>query len=128
MDRLNQKKYGPIRIIRAQNIDGCFWSQTITDIPVGKRLKLTAKIKTEDITGTGVSIAIRCDDSTYNEKAKMFATTEEKVSIIGTNDWTQYQVELTDKVTPNIRSITVFLTLLPKSGGTVWFDDISLIH
>ena len=112
-----------------QNTQGCFWSQTITDIPVGKQLKLTAKIKTNDITGMGVSIVIRCDDTaTCNGNAEMFTTTEGKVSIVGTNNWTQYQAELTDKVTPNIKSITVFLVVLSGSGGTVWFDDISLIH
>ena len=113
-----------------ENIYGCNWSQTITDIPVGKQLKLTAKIKTNDITGAGVSIVIRCDDTTIcdNVHAEMFATTQGKVSIVGTRDWTPYQVELTDKITPNIKSITVYLVVLSGSGGTVWFDDISLIH
>ena len=106
------------------------WYQVInTNILVGERLKLKAKIKTNNIDGYGIAIEIRADDTDPPTGiSEMYVTTANKFTITGTKDWTEYQVELTDPISLNIKSITAFLTLSPNTTGTVYFDDVSLIH
>ncbi|NLY91572.1 MAG: hypothetical protein GX081_08210 [Firmicutes bacterium] len=96
-------------------------------IPVGKKLKLAVRIKTENLTGEGAAIAIRCDDAVPGA-ADQFVTTQGKIQITGTKDWTTYTVELGERVRSDIEAITVFLLYLPKTSGVVYFDDASLIY
>jgi hypothetical protein len=97
------------------------------NIPTGKQLKLTAKVKTENLTGEGAAIAIRCDDDVV-VAADQFTTTQGEILIKGTQDWTTYTVELTERVRSDIEAITVYFLYLPKTEGTVYFDDVSLIY
>ena len=95
------------------------------NIPKGKKLKLTVKIKTENLTGGGAAIAIRCN---VKGKAAQFVSTQWKIPIEGTKDWTTYTVELNEKVRSDIESITAFLLFTSDTSGTVYFDDASLIY
>ena len=95
------------------------------NIPKGKKLKLTVKIKTENLTGGGAAIAIRCN---VKGKAAQFVSTQWKIPIEGTKDWTTYTVELNERVRSDIESITAFLLFTSDTSGTVYFDDASLIY
>lgn len=105
-----------------------FWAQTInTDIPTGKKLTLTASIKT-DLTGPGVAIVIRGDDTDPpSGNGEAFVTTQGLITITGEDDWLEYFIAMPD-VPDDILSITVFLILLPSSTGVVYFDDITLTY
>ncbi len=103
--------------------------QKVTNyIPIGKKVKLTVRIKTENLVGQGASIVIRCDDTVNREgEPEQFATTQSITTIEGTKEWTYYSLELGERIKSTIKSITVFLLVLPDTSGTVYFDNASLI-
>lgn len=100
------------------------------NIPVGKKIKLTVNIKTENLTGPGVAISFRCDGPWENEEIafRQFATTEGMIPIKGTKDWTRYTVESKERIRWGAHTIHVYLLYLPGTEGTVYFDDASLIY
>jgi hypothetical protein len=103
-----------------------YWDQIYSGImPTGRTLTLTAKIKGVNLTGEGVSIFIRGDGA--NQSNLQFATTQGDISITGTFDWSTYSVSLSTLST-DVYHIVVFLIYLPKTTGTVYFDDIKLTH
>jgi hypothetical protein len=103
----------------------CSWYQMYSGkIPVGRDLTLTAKIKGVNLSGTGVSIVIRGDGAT---PGLQFETTQNAVPISGTFDWATYTLNLS-KVQSDVTSIIVYLVYLPKTTGTVYFDDVTLTY
>lgn len=107
-----------------------FWYQTITNnLPIGKKPILKAYLKTNTLSGRGVSISIRGDDTTTPlDAAEVFTSTESSTPITGTMDWTLFTIQLNEVLPSNIKSITVYLTLLPSTSGNVNFDDITLSY
>ena len=105
-----------------------FWGRTIsTNIPVGKDVILKVKIKSK-LTGSGVAIAIRGDDTESPQvPGEQFATTQGTISITGNFDWKEQSIKM-DKVGENIKSLTVYLLYLPNTTGEAYFDDISLTY
>ena len=95
---------------------------TTTNIPVGAKLTLKARIKTVDIKGKGLSLAIRGDKV---DQPVFFVSTEGKTLINGTKDFTEYTVTL-DSYPGGIDNLLIFLLYLPQTTGAVYFDDISL--
>jgi hypothetical protein len=110
----------------SQNI--ALWSQTYQGaMPVGKDLVLAVKIK-GNLIGSGVSIALRADETTtIQSAAKQFSSTEGVTPIGGNFDWTAYQVKLVG-LQSSIKSITVYFIYLPNTTGTVYFDDATLTY
>mgnify|MGYP002410551778 FL=1 len=104
-----------------------YWHQTIsTNVPIGKKVKLKVKIKTDNLTGTGAAIAIRCDN---NSGLAQFTSTAGRISIVGSTDWKYYSIELNERVRADIKSITVYLLFTSgNTTGTIYFDDASLIY
>ena len=103
-----------------------YWDQIYSGImPTGQTLTLTAKIKGVNLTGEGVSIVIRGDGA--DQSTLQFATTQGDISITGTFNWSTYSVSLSTLST-NVYRIVIFLIYLPKTTGTVYFDDIKLTH
>ena len=106
---------------------GAFWAQSVavSDLK-GVLLRLTAFVKVNDISGPGVGIAVRGDDTSLNNgSGEAFATTQGLERITGTRGWQRTRVGLTG-VPDEVDEITVFLIQLPGSSGEVLFDDISL--
>ncbi|MCK8496103.1 hypothetical protein M0L20_29825 [Spirosoma sp. RP8] len=104
----------------------CFYGQQFIPfktIPIGAKLTLTAKIKTA-LVGPGVSLAIRGDKG--NTSAVVFVSSQDKTSITGTRDFTEYSVTL-DSFPGGIDNLLVYLVYLPKTTGSVYFDDLSLM-
>ncbi len=102
-----------------------YWGQSVANnIPFGQKLRLSCDIKLEEVTGAGVSIALRGDDA--NQKSIFFYTTQGKTLIAGSEDWKRYSVEMINAVPEEVTKIFVFLVLLTDTDGTVFFDDISL--
>lgn len=105
-----------------------FWGLTInTNIPVGKDVTLKVKVKSK-LNGSGVSIAIRGDETEYPQSsAEQFISTQGKIPITGNIEWREYNVKL-EKIGTNIKSLTVYLVYLQNTTGEVYFDDISLTY
>lgn len=103
------------------------WAQTAAgNIPVGQRLTLTVPMKLVNVSGSGIAIVIRADNTpTPADKAEMFSTSQGRFAIKGTRDWTPYTVKL-PALTADIQSVTIYLLFLGGTSGTVYFDDISL--
>ncbi len=126
----NEESFSPVYSLKISrtNIDTAkiwYWYQKYSGkIPVGLDLTLKAKIKGLNLSGNGASIAIRCDGATPDLQ---FETTQSVVNINGTFDWTTYTVSLSN-VKSNVTSIYVFLIYLPKTTGTVYFDDVTLTY
>ncbi|MCE2934478.1 MAG: hypothetical protein ACK5WO_05155 [Cyclobacteriaceae bacterium] len=109
-------------------INFAFWAQTFSgSIPVEKNVVLSVSVKGKDLTGQGVSIVIRGDaESSPGGPAEQGSTTQGTTNITGTFDWTTYTVRLTG-IERDIKSLTIYLILLPNSTGEVYFDEASLI-
>lgn len=124
----NEESFSPVNslnisrtVIEAENY--WYYEQIYSrEIPLGRDLMLNAKIKGVNLVGRGISIAIRCDGADPNIQ---FETTQGVKTINGTFDWTNYSVKL-HKVNSAVTSIHVYLTYLPKTTGTAYFDDVTL--
>jgi len=105
-----------------------YWGQSFeTDIPVGKKLRLRAQIKLNNVQGDGdggAIIALRGDSD--EESSGFFYTTQGNVEIKGTQDWTPYSVEMLYPVDEDINRILVFLILGSNTSGEAYFDQITL--
>ena len=104
---------------------GYWYQQYSGDIPVGKDLVVTAKIKGNNIDGPGALISIRADSISNQYSSSQFATTFNSVEINGSFDWETYSLRL-ENIKPNIECIYVFLVLYSETTGDVFFDDITL--
>lgn len=97
-----------------------------TPIPAGAKLTMKVKIKTVNIQGNGISLAI---GGNYGASAKyasaFYTSTEGKISITGTNDFKEYSLTL-DSFPADATSLYVLLFFLPKTTGTAYYDDVSL--
>ncbi|MBO0939615.1 hypothetical protein J2I47_23900 [Fibrella sp. HMF5335] len=103
----------------------CYYGQQnipIKDIPVAAKLTLKAKIKTVNMKGSGVSLVIRGDK---DGKTAFFMTTQGKMSINDVKEFTEYSVTV-DSFPGNVDNLLFFLVYLPKTTGSVYFDDVSL--
>ncbi len=126
-----EESFSPSHSLKIANastdpINFTFWMQTFEwAMPEGKELLLTVKIKGE-LTGSGVAIAIRGDDTVPpSGAAEAFSSTEGVTTINGMFDWTTFQVKLTTPSAP-INSVTIYLLYLPGTSGKVYFDDAKL--
>ncbi len=118
--KIQQKK--PKRVFSA-------WTQTVSkNIPHGEKLTLRVFIRTEDVKGPGVVIAMRGDITKQkNGSGEMFVTSHRKKIINGSADWMEYSISFKEPIRNDIKSITVSLILLKKTTGSVYFDDVELI-
>lgn len=99
---------------------------TTKGIPTGGKLTLKVKIKTVNVQGNGVSLVIGGNQGADAKYASTFYTsTEGKTSIVGTNDFKEYSLTV-DALPANTTSLYVALFFLPKTTGTVYYDDVSL--
>ena len=110
----------------ASDEDFGFWAQTIfAEGFRGGPATLRVQIKS-DLVGQGVSVVIRGDDSLRPlGNAEAFATTQGRIPITGSQDWTEYSVTMSE-VPFAMESLTVYLVFLPGTTGTVSFDGVTL--
>lgn len=114
-----------ISTTQSDAVNFAFWAQSYEGaIPVGKDVVLSVKVKCKNMSGQGVSIAVRGDESNATS-ATQFSTTQGKISITGDFDWTTYQVRLED-IQSDIKSLYVYFVFLPNTVGDVYFDDATL--
>ena len=102
------------------------WGQNYPGtIPFGKDLIFAVKINGVNLSGQGLSIAIRVDGVTTPDL--QFSTTQNSLFIGGTFDWKTYTVKL-NSVNGQAKYIIVYLVYLPTTTGKAYFDDVSLTH
>lgn len=91
-------------------------------VPVGATLTVSAKVKTENLTGNGVWIWIQANP---NEEPAYSVTSDVYRIVKGTNDWT----EISQKIHcyPNSKpKMLIWLGIDGTGTGDVWFDDIKV--
>lgn len=124
----NEESFSPsysLKISRTttDNSSYCFYGQSCSEkIRSGSNLTLKAKIKGVNLSGQGVTIAIRCDG---DEGKIQFETTQNDIIINGTFDWTTYTINLSN-INNKVKTIVVLLIYLPNTSGIVYFDDVVL--
>lgn len=97
-----------------------------TPIPTGSKLTLKAKIKTVNIQGNGISIAMGGNKGVNDNYASAFYTESQgKIAITGTNDFKEYTLTF-DSFPANTYSFYVLFFFLPKTTGTAYYDDVTL--
>ncbi|GAB4017231.1 hypothetical protein GCM10028808_48170 [Spirosoma migulaei] len=103
-----------------------FFYTSSTPIPTGAKLTLKAKIKTVNMQGEGISMAMGGNKGVNDNYASAFFTESRgKVSITGTNDFKEYTITF-DSFPANTYSFYVLFFFLPKTTGTAYYDDVSL--
>ena len=103
-----------------------FWSQQIMAVsfPEKAKLILRAKVKTQDVTGEGVFVALRCDSNTTQLS---FETTQGTTMINGSNEFTEYTVNMS-AIPKGTTNMWVFLIMSGTCTGEAYFDDVSLVY
>jgi hypothetical protein len=97
-----------------------------TAIPMGAKLTLKAKVKTVDMVGKGISLALRGEKIVDGRvTVTFFASTEGKIAIMGTNEFEEYTL-IVDKFVGNTDRITMLMIYLPKTIGIAYLDDVSV--
>lgn len=109
-----------------------FWVQNIPlDAPFQNDLTITAHMKLENIVGDGVALFMQLSsypDQLQGSIADSFYVSQNNVPVSGTKNWDEYRYSVSaSDIPPNIEYIDVILLFLPKSTGTVYFDDITLL-
>lgn len=95
------------------------WSQNIFEPVAGKRLVLTAAVKTEN--ADGAAVWVQCWRRQPMHVAHVANTALEN-PMVGTQDWQEVRLEF------DVPALTDFLTVrcVLKGAGTAWFDDVQL--
>lgn len=103
-----------------------FWYRefTSTSFPEGAKLILKAKVKTDNVTGDGVFVAMRCDMDT---NVLEFKTTQNKTPINGSGDFKEYTIQI-GAIPKNTNTIRVYLIMSGSSTGTAYFDEVTLVY
>ncbi|GAB3882879.1 hypothetical protein [Spirosoma agri] len=97
-----------------------------TPIPAGAKLTMKVKIKTVNVQGNGISLALGGNlGASANYAPAFYTSTEGKTSIVGTQEFTEYSLTF-DSFPANMYSMYVLLFFLPKTTGTAYYDDVSL--
>ena len=91
------------------------------DVAGGKRYEVSAWVKTQDVTGDGVTVSLSCNGDMG------FVDRTESKPLAGTNDWTLV------KITPPplfefVYWCRVVLSAKPGSTGTAWFDRVNVVE
>jgi cytochrome oxidase assembly protein ShyY1 len=109
-----------------------FFKLTDRPIPAGAKLTLKAKIKTSNIQGTGISIAMGGNQAITNSLGQVkkvnstfYTSTEGVTPITGTNDFKEYTLTWSSLPAATTH-LYVLLAYLPKTTGIVYFDDVVL--
>ena len=102
-----------------------YWAQLYNgDIPYGKDVELSVKVRGEDLQGQGVSIAVRADREGQPTNGQ-FSTTQGSTEIKGTFGWTTHKIKL-NSIEPDVYQLYVFLIYTSATTGEVFFDDAVL--
>jgi hypothetical protein len=131
----SEESFSPTRSLKisttqSEPVNFSFWGQTInTNLPFGKDLVLSVRIKTKNLVGQGVSIALKADNTLANPTAEgsTFVTSQQSMMINGTQDWTEYSIAM-PSLRRDAKVVFIFLVYLPNTTGEAYFDEITLKH
>ncbi|MEO1448870.1 MAG: hypothetical protein AAFV07_05040 [Bacteroidota bacterium] len=104
------------------------WRQTLVNrIQRDRPLLLKVMIKTENLTEPGAALLIRGDNTDEPKgAAEQSASTQGKLDIMATQDWTEYSLRVPEGLGRGLESLSVYLVMLPETNGTVYFDQMTL--
>lgn len=104
-----------------------YWRYIIRkpQVSPGTKLVLKAKIRTEEVSGPGVVLAMRGDNFRAG-RSPLNITSEGRFTIDGTSNFTEYAIDWLDYFPDGVDALYIFLLLKEGSTGTVYFDDITL--
>lgn len=98
----------------------------VLSIPAGAKLTMKVKIKTVNMNGEGISIALGGNyGADKNYASAFFTESRGKTAITGTKDFTEYTINF-DSFPANAYSVYVLIFFLPNTTGTAYYDDVSL--
>ena len=87
------------------------------DVAAGKRYEISAWVKTQDVSGEGVTVSL-----SWSGDMGFVDRTESK-PLTGTNDWTLVKIT-TPPLYEYVYWCRVVLSAKPGSTGTAWFDEV----
>lgn len=94
------------------------WAQVLQDLPVGKNIRLSAYIKTENVDA--VNVCVQCWGPGKNPEMLAFASTP---VVRGDQDWVLLHSQ---PVTVPNETASIYIRAALTGLGKVWFDDLSL--
>ena len=106
-------------------LSGYYMQTYQRQMPYGESLTLNAHIKGVNLEGSGVAIAIVCQDNNFGRL--QVAATDTISGIKGTFDWKLYSIVL-PKLENNVRYVRAMMLSLPNTSGAAYFDDFSMTH
>ena len=101
------------------------WSQYVLAYAAGATYRVSAWIRTENVTDTAF-VVVQCWDRAMTQRLETVSN-QGVAEVVGTSDWTR--VELTIEV-PEETGRMLFLVGLAapaNRGGKAWFDDVGLL-
>lgn len=114
--------------LSSESIEYVYWAQTRVARPRnGKTMILKAQVRADNIVGQGATLILRGDNSEEPKgEGESLATSQGSAKIVGSHDWTEYEVIIEGGMDKNTQSVSIYLAFLPETTGTVYFDEISL--
>lgn len=110
-----------------EEIEYIYWAQSRMGRPLnGKTVVFKAMVRASGLVGQGAALIVRGDHSDEPKgEGESLATSQGIAKIVGSHDWTEYEVILEGGMDKRTESVSVYLALLPETTGTVHFDNMS---
>ena len=111
----------------SQSKNTAYWAQTFSaEDFVNSSIEVSVNIKAENVTGTGLILAIRGDTGDeLGNTAEIFYTTETTRHIAGTFDWSIYSIS-SGNIRSDIKWLSIYLIYASSTSGSAYFDDVEL--
>lgn len=95
-------------------------------IPFGSTVRLTAKVKSENLSGGGFEIILLTPD----DRSQAFIPLGSSLPssrFSGSRDWTEYEAVI-PSYPSNVTELYVWIRLLPQTAGRIYVDDLNLTY
>ncbi|NMC19004.1 MAG: hypothetical protein GYA33_01180 [Thermogutta sp.] len=104
--------------VRQQDGEGRSYTQTVADVKAGQWLRLSGRVKTEDVQGAGYAFL-----AYYPMAGDEWRSPRDIAQVRDTRDWQSFTQDF--RVPPGVDRVEIRFGLY-RASGTAYFDDIRL--
>ncbi len=101
------------------------WIQPVSTIPIGRKVRLSASVKTEDLTGRGFEFGVMCKtEDQSSPRYVLFTSRAYTTGIVGSRDWATFVMSF--EIPAKTSKMEIWLALQTQTTGAVYFDAVEL--
>ncbi|MCI4666602.1 MAG: hypothetical protein MRZ79_00470 [Bacteroidia bacterium] len=99
--------------------------QDVSISQAGKKVRLVAKIRSEEVEGEGLGLEIQGFANGNKDTPIYVQKLEDTTPIKGSRGWTEFSLTTTS-LDPSVSTIRIFIKMLRSTTGRAYFDQIEL--